>query len=661
MDFDDELPSHVGEYAIVSKLGEGGAGVVYLARQEKPPYLGVALKVMRAGEFADDREKARFLAEVENQGRLKHPHIVQIFDGRGLDHGAPFFVMQHIDGGSLADTRHQEHFSAPVHAAELIITVARAVQFAHEAGVLHLDLKPANILFDAQRRPYVTDFSIAQRLHGAETASEWDVAGSLGYMPPELATSSEPAVSTACDVYGLGATLYELLTGRLPYDAEDLVGLQTCFRTTLARSPRELANSVSPGLARVCLGAIEKDPQRRYRSAASLADDLERALEHRATAPPNAAAIGAVGRALLWSRRHPLLAAAATAFTLLLLSVDWMTFQAVRLHETELVAATLRANAALAAAQARDVLAVFEQDTARVRRAAAAPEVRRYLASANPSVPAHSLAAHVGDFSSVFVVGADGKTRARWPAASQLAYHDLNFSERDYFRGARALGAEGQVYLSSAFHSSRSSDDRLKFAFAAPLLSPDGAFAGVFVATRIAASSLRDVQIDELFGNGQLTTLLGPHEQEPSDSSQPLTASFDVLIHKRLSSKAEYPVEPRIAAQLQRRFLSLASGKPGDTTSHLFTEADYRDPVPGFGGRWLAGFAVVTGTRYVVVVQSSAERALGPTRRFLSSLTRYATVLHAAILVLALWAIGATLVRGARRSTRRGAPSSSAA
>jgi len=638
----EELPSHIGEYAIIERLGEGGSGVVYLARQERPPHLRVALKVMRAGEFADEREVTRFLSEVESQGRLKHPNIVQIYDGRGLDHGAPFFVMQHVDGGTLADARHQAYFSAPVRAAELMIVVARAIQFAHEAGVLHLDVKPANILLDAQRRPYVGDFSIAQRLHGAEALGEWDFAGSLGYMPPELLSGDQLAVSTMCDVFGLGATLYELLTGRVPYDADDLVELRARFQGSPAVTPRELADGVGAGLARVCLGAIERDPRRRYRSAAAFADDLERAIDQRPTAPPNLGPPPLWGRALLWARRHPLLAAAATAFAALLMAGDALSYQAALLHETQLIEATLRGNAALATVKANDVLAVFDEDTARVRRAAAAPEVRAYLAGGT-DLAARALEPFARGFSSVFVVAPDGRVRARWPPLAQQAYYDVDFSKRDYFRGARALGVEGQVYLSSAFHSSASSDDRLKFAFATPLCAADGSLLGVLVATRTAASSLRDVQIDELFGNGQITTLLGPHE--PADLAASDTPSFDVLIHERLASTAEYPVEPRIAARL----LQAASA-----SSELFVEADYRDPVPGFAGRWLAGFAVVTGTRYVVVVQSSAERALAPTRRLLWSLTIYALVLHAAVLLLALWTIGSTLLR---RSEDRRRPS----
>ncbi|MDB4973896.1 MAG: Serine/threonine protein kinase PrkC, regulator of stationary phase [Myxococcaceae bacterium] len=647
-DVDEELPSHVGEYEILAKLGEGGSGVVYLARQERPPQLQVALKVIRAGELADERQTSQFLREVESQGRLKHPHVVQIYDGRGLDHGAPFFVMQYIAGGTLAEPHNRLYFQVPERAAELLITVARAVQFAHEAGVLHLDLKPANILLDDQRRPYVSDFSIAQRLQAGQPPRAAECAGSLGYMAPELVCQGDAVASTASDVYGLGATLYELLTGRVPYDADDLTELQVRLQGPPALPPRRLSPALDDGLERVCLGAIERDPQRRYRSAAVFADELERALEQRPTAPPSLPAIGRLGRLRLWARRHPVLAVAASVLSALLGLVDWLTLSSARIHEEQLIESTVRGNAALAAVQANDVLAVFDEDRARVRAAAAMPQVRKFATQLERTDAAQLLAPLAVGFNSVLVVGADGRTRARWPAAAQLDYYEQDFSGRDYFRGARALGAEGQVYLSSAFRSSSRSDDRLKFAFASPWFAPDGRFVGALVATRVAASSLRDVQIDELFGNGQLTTLLGPHETARPIGAAP---SFDVLIHKQLASRAAYPVQTSLAVELQAR-LREAQERTAAAPPRLLASAEYRDPVPGFGGRWLAGFAAVPGTPYVVVVQSSRERVLSPTRRFLASLTRSASLLHAAMLLLAVWTIGASLTRKTGRTRR---------
>jgi serine/threonine-protein kinase len=216
----------------------------------------------------------RFRDETEILAQLRHPNIVTIYDGSGLHEEPPFFVMQWIDGGSLDSPALHEKFREPLRAAALMLTVAEAVQSAHESLVLHRDLKPANILIDTKDRPHVSDFGVAKLLDGEEPQATATIVGSLGFMPPEQAGAIAQPVTTASDVYGLGATLHFLLTGRAPYEAADLLSLLVCFNAGPPTRPKQLAPGIGDDLQRVCLAALEHDPARRYRTAAAFGEDL---------------------------------------------------------------------------------------------------------------------------------------------------------------------------------------------------------------------------------------------------------------------------------------------------------------------------------------------------------------------------------------------------
>jgi ABC-type amino acid transport substrate-binding protein/tRNA A-37 threonylcarbamoyl transferase component Bud32 len=261
----------VGDYELLEKVGRGGMGVVYKARQVSLNRV-VALKMIRAGQLASPEEVRRFRREAESIARLDHPNIVPIYE-IGEEDEQHYFSMKLVPGGSLA--QHLVRFADPEAAARLIATVARAVQHAHEKGIVHRDLKPANVLLDVRGEPHVGDFGLAKQLDASATIDSI-ILGTPSYMAPEQAAGKSREVGPAADVYALGAILYELLTGQPPFAAE--TPLDTILRV-LHKEPvsvAELRPEVPRNLVGIVMRCLEKEPARRYASAAALADDLTR-------------------------------------------------------------------------------------------------------------------------------------------------------------------------------------------------------------------------------------------------------------------------------------------------------------------------------------------------------------------------------------------------
>lgn len=269
------LPAIPG-YEVLSEVGEGGMGVVYKARQ-----LGlnrvVALKMIRGGAHAGSAERERFKAEAEAAARLHHPNVVQIYDV-GEHAGQPFLSVEYVDGGNLA----QQLAGGPLaarQAAELLAALAGAVQSAHGRGIIHRDLKPANVLLDKGGVAKVTDFGLAKRLDGgAGQTKTGAVLGTPSYMAPEQAEGRNREVGPATDVWALGAILYECLTGRPPFLGTSVLETLEQVKSQEPVPPRLLRPGVPRELETICLKCLQKQPGRRYDSAAALADDLGRYL-----------------------------------------------------------------------------------------------------------------------------------------------------------------------------------------------------------------------------------------------------------------------------------------------------------------------------------------------------------------------------------------------
>jgi serine/threonine-protein kinase len=299
----EDFPCQFGAYELLSEIGRGGMGVVYLAHQ-KGLERRVAIKMILSANLASAEHVRRFQAEARAAARVSHPNIVPIHEVGQL-HGQHYFTMEYVAGESLA----QRIARGPVDvhtAVRLMVDVARAVAHLHAQGMVHRDLKPSNILVDAEGHPYVSDFGLAKVFSpGSDATNTGVIAGTPSYMSPEQASAQRAAIGPASDVYGLGAILYELLTGVPPFVAESPLDtlLQVLGREPVA--PRRVNPRIPRELETLCLKCLNKAPPDRYPSAAALADDLERFLhgEPIAVRPPHV-----VERLWRGMRRRPALA-----------------------------------------------------------------------------------------------------------------------------------------------------------------------------------------------------------------------------------------------------------------------------------------------------------------------------------------------------------------
>jgi serine/threonine-protein kinase len=296
-----------GDYELLEEIGRGGQGVVYRARQ-KSLNRTVALKVIGLGQWATQAHLKRFRREAQAAANLDHPCIVPIYEV-GEREGSCYFSMKFIDGGQLDDVAKRTPISIR-NSAELIAKLARTVHYAHEHGILHRDIKPGNILVDAKGEPHLTDFGLARLLETKSTVTNtMDVLGTPSYMAPEQASGHNEQLTSATDVYGLGAVFYQLLTDHPPFAGGTAYETVRLVLETEPRQPRLWNPKIDRELSIICLKCLEKDPKRRYSSALALAEDLEHWLKHE---PIQARRSGIFVRGKKWVRRNPSTAALVT-------------------------------------------------------------------------------------------------------------------------------------------------------------------------------------------------------------------------------------------------------------------------------------------------------------------------------------------------------------
>jgi hypothetical protein len=314
IDLDDPAHCEFGDYELLEMIGQGGMGVVYRARQRALDR-EVAIKLLSSGALASEEFVAGFRREARHAAQLQHPNIVVVHE-MGEHAGLAYYAMQLVRGRSLSQSLAADETLSPHDSARLLRTIAEAVDYAHRLGVLHLDLKPGNLLIDEHGEPLVADFGLARRIEQAIGVDNEHVSGTPSYMAPEQAQVHGPPLSPATDVWGLGAILYELLTGTPPFEAGDPESTFQQLATGEVRKPSELAK-IPADIEAICLKCLARDPRQRYPTARALADDLGLYLEARAVSVRPLSAPQRIGR---WARREPRLATAVTLAVLALLA-----------------------------------------------------------------------------------------------------------------------------------------------------------------------------------------------------------------------------------------------------------------------------------------------------------------------------------------------------
>jgi len=313
------LPRAFGAYELLEEIARGGMGIVYKARQAQINRT-VAVKVLAAGQFAAPDFVKRFRTEAEAVASLDHRNIVPIYEV-GECEGQPFFSMKFFESGSLAGRISKREFRiSELEAAGLLAKLARAVHFAHQRGILHRDLKPGNILLDARGEPHLTDFGLAKLLvsDSPQLTRTADVLGTPAYMAPEQVSGSPKNVTTAADVYSLGAILYDLLTRQPPFHGPTPLETMRQVVERKPTAPRTLNPALDRDLETICLKCLRKEPTRRYGSAEALGEELERWLRGE---PILARPATAAERLWLWGRRNPKLAGLTAAVILLVVAI----------------------------------------------------------------------------------------------------------------------------------------------------------------------------------------------------------------------------------------------------------------------------------------------------------------------------------------------------
>ena len=653
-DADDasELPRRFGEYELLSEVARGGMGVVYRARQISLNRT-VAVKMILAGQLGGDAAVKRFRTEASAVARLQHPGIVAAHEV-GEVAGTHFFSMDFVEGRSLAELSRAAPLPAR-RAAHYLRDAAEAIEHAHRHDIIHRDVKPSNLLIDQDDRVRVTDFGVACCLEaGPDATASGAVLGTPGYMSPEQASGHRSRLGPAADVYSLGATLYALLTGRPPFQADTpLETLRQELNESPAR-PRVVNRNIPADLETIALKCLHKEPTHRYASAQALADDLRRYLDGQ---PILARRVSPLNRVWRWSRRNPALATLtffSVVLALVLASAATLRLADAQSAATQLAernAAALRTNAADAARQAermRFELRELSRPVLELARDAsliaalqrrdiptALAQLERIATAVNAAESDVRWVNRAAPFESWFLLDTNGVPLARWPAMPGPA----SFSDRDYLHGAldnAGAAGLGAVHVSRVY---RSRMDGLHKVGLSVAVTESGRVLGVVMASLSTAGTA------PLNDDARKTALLARLDPEPGDTA---TNQLVVLLHPAYSAKVPAVV---LSADEFRKFPQPSPrrelAEPAGTNS-LPTDPAYLDPVatryPNYAGEWLAGLAPVGNTGLLLVNQTrpappTAEaRALARDERFWKGAgIGLATVITVPLLLLLLW------------------------
>lgn len=586
--------SRLGDYELLMELGEGAMGKVYIAKHQQQSNL-VAIKVAKPEVLESLGGATAFLTEIRTASRLDHAHIVHTYTS-GVSDGRPYLVMPLLEGGTLADEKNRRRHGEPAQARELVIKLARAVQFAHERLILHCDLKPANVLLDSRGEPQVSDFGLARSIGGRGSGYEGTVeGGTTGWMSPEQ-VERQP-LTAASDVYSLGLILCWLLNADPPPPSK--------------RSTWRWARQMDWELRTIVDKATQPLAAQRYQSAADLAEELERSRDGR---PIQAERRNPGRRTVKWVRRHRLATAAGIQAVLLLLYVALTPISVLR----EVRSTIRERNAFAAVAQAGAVMNELRSFTTRIEAVAATDGVRRLLSYQKIYEPPAVLVEHSAGFDNLAVFALDGTLRARNPRP-MIAYTSINFAYRDYFRTLEQLaelgpGAAPHAYVSRVFYSR--TDRSLHIGFAAPIFDGDGHPIGVLLGTTLARSTFGAVQMNCTGDGDCMTALLGSRDRD--GPSEQLPDTVNILAEPGLSDGQDRVLDRatsrRICAALDctprlRSQFSLPS------RAQALILDDYEDPVAHT--RSIAALAPVGGTGLVVLVATPDSAAEALKRRMI--------------------------------------------
>ncbi|MBK8265176.1 MAG: protein kinase [Nannocystis sp.] len=603
-----EIPTTIGRYTLHKRLGCGAHGEVYEA-YDPVMHRAVALKLLHGGPHS--------AAEIRALARLDHPNIVPIYEA-GEHEGWLYFTMKLMQGTLAEDSHKRRYLADPEAASALVETMANAVFYLNQRGLLHRDLKPANILFDGANVPYLADFGLARLI---DDEGDSKVAGTRPYMSPEQLDGQH---SVHSDIYSLGVIFYELITGRRPFEASTTAGLIEAIRERAPTDPHRLRRGLHKDLVRACLRCLEKRPEDRYQSAAMLEEALKR--YRRGDLPEGASRRR---RTWHWCLNHPfpafLLVTAVMCFVIMIPTITKL----LREQAATKLAQQTQANTHLAAMVAGTVLSQLRELSDKVTAAAGDPllaesvrarDFARILSQCDALYRAND--AHGGrepglnsPFDSWFVLDVKGRLIAQ-TGKEMVKDRDPDYAWRDYYIGAKAIAAQKRhhSHVSKVFRSEN--DDRHKFALSTPIYASNGEMVGVLVAAVAASAHLGSLLLED---PPRVTVLAGPRDRERRQNP---AESHLILLHPEYQYGE---ADPLLSAEV-RRLDHASRGVQGTeeplrlSTSRITSSDDYRDPAaaryPKFEGRWVAGFAPVGNTGFVVIVQSPYADLLEGELRF---------------------------------------------